>query len=57
MAKGSRLAVAVQVNKNPFEVINYGSGKEVYDETIVDAVEPLVVTWFRDSYITIPIVK
>ena len=55
--KGSRLAVALQVNKNPFEVINYGSGKDVYDETIGDAGEPLVVKWSKDSFVSIPIVK
>jgi len=56
-AKGSRLAVAVQVNKNPFEVINYGSGKDVYDETIGDAGEPLVVKWSKDGFVSVPIVK
>ena len=56
-AKGSRLAVAVQVNKNPFEVINYGSGKDVYDETIADAGDPLRVTWHADSTVSISVVK
>jgi hypothetical protein len=57
VSKGSRLVIALQVNKNPFEVINYGSGKNVYDETINDAKEPLQIKWHTDSYITVPISK
>ena len=57
VSKGSRLVVALQVNKNPFEVINYGSGKNVYDETINDAAEPLQIKWYSDSYIKVPILK
>ncbi len=57
VSKGSRLVIALQVNKNPFEVINYGSGKNVYDETINDAAEPLQVKWYSDSYIKVPILK
>jgi len=55
VSKGSRLVIALQVNKNPFEVINYGSGKNVYDETINDANGPLQIKWYTDSYITVPI--
>jgi predicted acyl esterase len=57
IAKGSRLVIGVHVNKNPFEVINYGSGKDVYDETMEDAKEPLRVKWYNDSYIKVPISK
>lgn len=57
ISKGSRLVIALHVNKNPFEVINYGSGKDVYDETINDAKEPLKVKWYNDSYIKVPILK
>jgi hypothetical protein len=57
ISKGSRLVIALQVNKNPFEVINYGSGKDVYDETIDDAKEPLQIKWYNDSYIKVPISK
>jgi hypothetical protein len=42
LAKGSRLTIALLVNKNPFEVINYGSGKDVYDETWSRREEPRV---------------
>ena len=57
VSKGSRLVIALQINKNPFEVINYGSGKNVYDETINDAQEPLQIKWYTDSYITVPVLK
>jgi uncharacterized protein len=53
--KGSRLVIVVNVNKHPFEIINYGSGKEPIKETIRDAGEPMVIKWFNDSYIEIPI--
>ena len=44
-------------NKHPFKEINYGSGKEVHDETIKDTNEPLQIKWFNDSFIKIPIWK
>jgi len=55
--KGSRIVALVNVNKSPFEQINYGTGKDVNDETIKDAKEPLKVKWFNDSFISIPIFK
>jgi predicted acyl esterase len=57
ISKGSRLAILLNTNKHPFEEINYGSGKEVHDETIHDAIEPLQIKWFTDSYIKIPVWK
>lgn len=53
--KGSRLLVVLDINKNPFAQINYGTGKEVSDETIRDAGEPLKIWWRNDSYINIPV--
>jgi uncharacterized protein len=35
--------------------INYGTGKDVSDETISDAGEPLRIQWFGGSFIEIPI--
>jgi len=55
LQKGSRLVVALDVNKNPFSQVNYGTGKEVNEETIADAKEPLKIKWFTDSYVKIPI--
>jgi len=55
ISKGSRLVVVLNVNKHPFEIINYGSGKQPAYETINDAGEPLEIRWFNDSYIEIPV--
>lgn len=57
ITKGSRLVVVVNVNKHPFEIINYGSGKEPAFETIQDAGYPLEIIWYSDSYIEVPIWK
>ncbi|WP_394776052.1 hypothetical protein [Flavobacterium sp.] len=55
--KGSRLVVVLNVNKNPFSELNYGTGKVVTEETIQDAKEPLKVKWYNDSFVKIPIWK
>jgi predicted acyl esterase len=55
--KGSRLLLVLNVNKNSFAEINYGTGKNVSEETIADAGEPLKIEWFNDSYIRIPVWK
>jgi uncharacterized protein len=55
ISKGSRLAIILNVNKHPFEEINYGTGKQVSDETIADANEPLQIKWFTDGYIKVPV--
>jgi len=54
--KGSRLVVVNNGLKHPYAQINYGSGKDVSNETVKnDANEPLIIKWFSDSYIKIPI--
>ncbi|KQC01550.1 CocE/NonD family hydrolase [Pedobacter sp. Hv1] len=55
--KGSRLLIAININKNSFSQLNYGTGKEVSTETIDDAKEPLKIKWFNDSFVKIPILK
>jgi uncharacterized protein len=55
LSKGSRLLVMLNVNINPFAQINYGTGKDVSDENIGDANEPLQIKWRTDSYVEIPI--
>ena len=57
MSKGSRLVMVVNVNKHPYEVINYGTGKDVEDETINDAKEPLQIKWYNDSYLKVPLLR
>ena len=55
LEKGSRLLVTLNVNKNRFCQINYGTGKDVSDEDISDAKVPLQVKWYGDSYLKIPV--
>lgn len=52
---GSRLVVVLNIIKRPDAQINYGTGKDVSDETIADAKEPLSIKWFNDSFVTIPV--
>ncbi len=55
--KGSRLTAILNINKHPFEIINYGTGKNVCNETINDAQDPLQIQWHNNSHIKIPIKK
>ena len=55
ISKGSRFVILLNINKHPFEIINYGSGKPVSEETINDARQPLQVKWHNDSFIKIPV--
>lgn len=55
MSAGSRLLVMLTVNKNSFAQVNYGTGKDVSDESIADATEPLQVRWCDDSYVIVPV--
>ncbi|WP_263377260.1 CocE/NonD family hydrolase [Granulicella paludicola] len=52
---GSRIVLVLSVIKQPEMQINYGTGKDVSDETIIDAKTPLHIRWFGDSFITLPI--
>jgi hypothetical protein len=55
LEKGSRLLVVLNIDKNPFAQINYGTGKDVSVETIRDAGVPLKIMWSTDSFIDIGI--
>lgn len=55
MSRGSRLLVLLAVNKNAFSQVNYGTGKDVSDESIADAKVPLRVRWYNDSVISVPV--
>jgi putative CocE/NonD family hydrolase len=55
MSRGSRLLVVLSVNKNAFAQVNYGTGKDVSDESIADAKQPLEVRWYSDSVIRVPV--
>ncbi|WP_444996318.1 CocE/NonD family hydrolase [Aliikangiella sp. IMCC44359] len=53
--KGSRILVVANVNFNLFSQVNYGTGKDVSDESIADATKPLEVNWLNSSYIHLPL--
>nr|WP_297785828.1 CocE/NonD family hydrolase [uncultured Allomuricauda sp.] len=55
ISKGSRLVVVINGIKDPFSEINYGTGKNVSEETIKDANEPLIIKWYGDGNIEIPV--
>ena len=55
MSAGSRLLVLLTVNKNPHAQVNYGTGKDVSDESVADAKTPLEVRWYNDSVIRVPV--
>ncbi|GAB4033993.1 CocE/NonD family hydrolase [Spirosoma jeollabukense] len=55
LRKGSRLLVVLNIDKNPFAQINYGTGKDVSQETIRDAGVPLTIQWSTDSFIQFPV--
>jgi hypothetical protein len=49
--------VIINVNKNNFCQVNYGTGKEVSQENVNDAKTPLKVKWYNSSYIDVPVSK
>ena len=53
--RGSRIALVLDINKNQDAQVNMGTGKDVSNETIVDAGEPLEIKWFNDSQINLPL--
>ncbi len=52
---GSQLVVVLGIVKQPDSQINYGTGKDVSDETIQDAGDPLRIEWYGDSVVEIPV--
>lgn len=57
LQKGSRIVILLGVNKSSNWQINYGTGKDVSDETIADAATPLHIKWYNSSCIKIPILR
>jgi uncharacterized protein len=55
IAKGSRFLLLANVNFNANAQINYGTGKDVSDESIVDAAQPLQLEWLSQSFIDLPL--
>lgn len=52
---GSRLVAVLSIVKEPGREINYGTGKDVIDESIADATTPLQISWFGGSYLDLPV--
>lgn len=52
--KGSRLLLVLDVNRSPYAQVNHGTGRDVSDESVADATEPLRIQWLTDSYISVP---
>jgi hypothetical protein len=57
LKKGSRIIIVLGVNKNANWQINYGSGKEVSEESVNDAKENRKIKWMPESRIKIPVNK
>jgi hypothetical protein len=55
MSPGSRIVMVLSVPKNARQQINYGTGRDVSDESIADARDPLVIRWMGGSYIDLPV--
>ena len=54
---GSRVVVVLSVIKESGRQINYGTGKDVSDETIQDAGDRVQIRWYGDSCLDLPVVK
>ncbi len=57
MPAGSRLIAVVGVPKRPDIQINYGTGRDVSDESLSDAKDPLQIQWRNPSYLEIGVRK
>ncbi len=57
LQKGSRIVILLGVSKNNSCQINYGTGKDVSEESIKDADEPLRIKWYNSSKFIIPLMK
>jgi uncharacterized protein len=55
VAAGSRIVAVIGVLKQPDIQINYGTGRDVSDESIADAGEPLRLVWSRGSFLELAI--
>ena len=51
---GSRLVLAIGINKRADQQINYGAGNDVGVESIEDAGAPVRIRWHQGSFIEIP---
>src|SRR5262249_48697135 len=52
---GSRVIAVLKVIKGRDRQINYGTGRDVSDETNQDANEPLQIKWYGGSFLDVPV--
>ncbi len=57
LQKGSRIVAMVGVTKVKEFQVNYGSGKDVSDESFADGKVPLRIEWLNSSYLVLPLLK
>jgi predicted acyl esterase len=57
LQKGSTIIILLGVNKNPSWQINYGTGKDVSEETIKDAAIPMNIKWYNSSWIKLRVLR
>ena len=57
LAPDSRIVMVFSFVKEPGRQINYGTGKDVSDETIQDAKEALEIKWYNQSCLNMPLGK
>jgi hypothetical protein len=57
ITKGSRIVLVAGMQKSPNWQINYGSGKDVSNETMSDGMVPLQIEWGNGSYVRIPLLR
>lgn len=53
--RGTRIIVLINIVKDPGYPINFGTGKNVSDETVTDGRVPLRIRWLRSSVVELPI--
>ena len=51
---GSRLVLALGINKRADQQVNYGTGKDVSEESIADGRSPVRIRWHDGSFIEVP---
>jgi putative CocE/NonD family hydrolase len=54
VSAGSRLVMVLSIPKNALQQINYGTGKDVSDESLEDGAETLRIKWFGTGYVELP---
>ena len=54
LTAGSRLVLAIAINKRADQQINYGTGNDVSEESVDDAGAPIRVRWHDGSFIELP---